>query len=331
LPAVRIVVMPDVVDRLRSSPDPTIAYRTRVEVLGEDPGGPELVALRQSIGSTHRSLRLLHHRRSDGTIAPHPYRKWQGPHWTLVQLALTAYPKGDESLTILRDQMVEWLLAPDHLEFPRSVLYPEQPERFRRCASQEGNAVWYSVVLGIEDGRTPLLVNRLVGWTWPDGGWNCDKRREARGSSFMETLIPIRGLGLWGRTHGDQRALGAAARAAEFLLQRRLLWRVRDGEAADPRFLRIHHPIRFYDLLFALQVMAEIGKIGDVRCRDALGLLESKRLPDGGFPAEVITARTADEITTRGSFAEWGPGGKRRSNDLVTVDALAVLRAAGAA
>jgi hypothetical protein len=321
--------MPDPVGRLRASPDPTVAYRTRVEVLGEDPCLPELAALRASIASTDRSRRLLQHRRSDGTIAPHPYRKWQGPHWTLVQLALTAYPKGDESLAILRDQMVGWLLEPDHLEFPRSVAYPEQAERFRRCGSQEGNAVWYSVVLGIEDDRTALLVDRLVGWAWPDGGWNCDKRPEARGSSFMETLIPVRGLGLWGRVHGDQRALDAAERAAEFLLQRRLLWRLRDGLPCDPRFLRIHHPIRFYDLLFALQVMAEIGKIGDPRCGDALTLLERKRLPDGGFPAEVMTARTSDEVTSRGSYADWGPGGTRRSNDLVTVDALSVLHAAG--
>jgi hypothetical protein len=41
------------------------------------------------------------------------------------------------------------------------------------------------------------------------------------------------------------------------------------------------------------------------------------------------TARTVEGIATRGSFADWGPGGRTRSNDLVTVDALTVLAAAG--
>jgi hypothetical protein len=57
--------------------------------------------------------------------------------------------------------------------------------------------------------------------------------------------------------------------------------------------------------------------------------LEAKRLADGGFPAEVRTARTIQMITTRGTFAQWGPTGKTRRNDLVTVDALRVLHAAG--
>ena len=49
----------------------------------------------------------------------------------------------------------------------------------------------------LADGRTDELVNRLLKWQWPDGGWNCDKRPEADSSSFMETLIPLRALALY--------------------------------------------------------------------------------------------------------------------------------------
>lgn len=35
---------------------------------------------------------------------------------------------------------------------------------------------------------------------------------------------------------------------------------------------RIHHPIQFFDVLFALQVMADLGRLGEPRCSDALGL-----------------------------------------------------------
>jgi hypothetical protein len=87
----------------------------------------------------------------------------------------------------------------------------------------------------------------------------------------------------------------------------------------------IHYPIQFFDVLFALQVMTDLGRLGDPRCADALALLEAKRLPDGGFPLEALTTITADEVVSRGSYAGWGPSGLRRSNPLVTLAALDVL------
>jgi hypothetical protein len=194
----------------------------------------------------------------------------------------------------------------------------------------EGNAIWSQLALGIVDAeRAPLLVNRLVAFQWPDGGWNCDKRPGARTSSVQETLLPLRGLFHWHRATADPRALRATKRAAEFLLARRLLWRKRDGALITPEWGgpvdRIHYPIRFYDLLSALLVMAEMGLVRDRRCRDALDLLESKRLADGTFPVEWTNVTKADRIRSRGTFADWGGLRRTRGNPLVTVDALYVL------
>jgi hypothetical protein len=104
---------------------------------------------------------------------------------------------------------------------------------------------------------------------------------------------------------------------------------LRDGQIIHPAWggdiTRIHFPIQFYDVLFVLQVMVEIGKIDDPRCAEALGLLASKRLPDGGFPAELMNCKTSTRLITRGSYAEWGSRGKMTSNPLVTIDALHVL------
>ncbi|WP_197024603.1 hypothetical protein [Cellulomonas sp. KRMCY2] len=74
--------------------------------------------------------------------------------------------------------------------------------------------------------------------------------------------------------------------------------------------------------------MAELGRIGDPRCADALAPLESKLLPDGGFPPEVPNAPVADRVVSRHSYAEWGPSGRFRSNPLVSLAALGVLKAA---
>jgi hypothetical protein len=270
----------------------------------------------------------------EGKAYCHAYRKWQGPHWTLVGLAMIGHPAGDDSLRPLMASVEEWLFARQHVSPPSTTTLPGQEDRVRRCASQEGNAIWYAVTLGLETERTIELVDRLVDCQWPDGGWNCDRRPQARTSSFQETAIPARGLWAYGKRRGYEPALLAAHRAAELMLSRHLLWRQRDGALIGPdwggRFDLIHLPIQFYDLLFALQVMAEIGRIGDPRCLDALALLESKRLPDGEFPLEYRNATTSDRVISRGTFADWGPAGQTRSNPLATEFAQAVLSKARA-
>lgn len=326
------VAVESTVESLVRSRNPVVAHRARRLLRGDDPADPEMVSLRRRIRRGEMARRLLGHREKDGTIHTNPYKKWQGPHWTLYSLAQIDYPPGDESLVPMRDQVYDWLLAPEHMQFPRSLLIPGQEDRVRRCGSQEGNAIWYSILLGLVDDRTRIFVDRLIELQWPDGGWNCDKRPEARCSSVMETLIPIRALVMYGRLFNCRPAVRCAGRAAEFLLERRLLYRRRGGELIRLSWggdiTKIHYPMQFYDVLFALVVMREIGMIGDSRCSDAVALLAEKRLPDGGFPAEDRNCTTSDTFVSRGSFADWGPSGKRKSNPFVTIDALWVLRAA---
>jgi len=321
--------MTTIESELLRSTDPAIAFRARLLLAGENPRAAAMLSLRRKICSSKNARRILSHREKDGTSRAGPYQKWQGPHWALHSLALISYPPGDKTLIPLRDQVCEWLFSPRHFSFPHTLIIPGQEERPRRCASQEGNAVLYSMELGLEDERTEKLVDRLIDFQWPDGGWNCDRKPEARTSSFVETLIPLRALSRYGRERGHQGALAAAERAAEFLLKRRLLFRLRDGKMVRIAWggdaAKIHFPLQFYDVLFVLQVMAEIGKIADPRCREAIEILKSKQLPDGGFPLEIRNARTADRIVSRGSFADWGPSGKRRSNPFVSIEALGVL------
>jgi hypothetical protein len=317
----RSAVVDSITLQLLHNGDPTIEYKVRSLLLGEAEGSRAMRLLRERIPRSRMARSLLappsSDRTHDGRIDQHPYRKWQGPHWTLCSLAQICYPPGDESLLPIRDQVYDWLLEPAHLRYRQSLLIPGQEDRFRRCASQEGNAIWYSILLGIDDLRTRELVQRLIAWQWPDGGWNCDKRPEARTSSVIETLIPLRALWLASLRYSDAlgaRAARAAERAAEFLLARSLFRRLRDGAQITKDFALIQYPIQFYDILSALQVMTEIGRIRDERCREALAILRSKRLPDGGFPLEKPNARTSASIITRGTHADWGPSGKRRMN-----------------
>ena len=282
--------------------------------------GPPDAAMRSRMSSD-----LLGHRLPDGTVDAGPYKKWQGPHWTLYSLAAIGHPRGDASLGPMLQQVHRWLFSREHARPPSTTVLPGQADRVRSCASMEGNAIWYSLRLGLADESTDVLAMRIMARQWPDGGWNCDRRPQARSSSVQETLLPLRGLGLYaasGRVHAAQ-AAGTVDRAAEFLLARRLLAAtgepIRPDWGGDP--LLIHHPIAFYDVLHALLVMAEIGRIHDPRCADALAVLAAKQRPDGGFPAELRTATTAKAFVSRGTFADWGPMGRRRSNPLVSAAA----------
>ena len=202
--------------------------------------------------------------------------------------------------------------------------------RHRRCASQQSNALFSVLTLGLADARAQDLVERLLHWQWPDGGWNCDREPGASHSSFMESILPLRALALVARETGDPKAGRAAKRAAEIFLKRRLFRRQRDGAVIRPEFALLHYPLYWhYDVLHGLKVMAEAGLIGDPRCQEALDLLESKRLPDGGWPAEKRFYRSSRRSGGGAELVDWGGASKRRANEWVTVDALGVLCAAG--
>ena len=150
-------------------------------------------------------------------------------------------------------------------------------------------------------------------------------------SSFMETLIPLRALVLHAKLTGNGASKVAAERAAEVFLKPRLYKRQRDGSAMSDDFITLHYPCYWhYDILFGLKVMAEAGFIGDKRCHDALDVLESRRLPDGGFPAEKRFYRIMGKLTSGPpSLVDWGVTGNKRMNKFVTADALCVLKESG--
>ncbi len=109
-----------------------------------------------------------------------------------------------------------------------------------------------------------------------------------------------------------------------------------DGQVIDLCFIALHYPYFWrYTIVHALVGMSEQGLAGDPRCADALDLLESKRLPDGGFAAERKYYRVARGAVAGGtglSAVDWGPAGqsgRRAMNELLTADALGVLRHAG--
>jgi hypothetical protein len=306
-----------VLSHLLAADEPSIRWKARTTILSEC-AAPDLL---EEIRSSARVAALLSDRKDDGSIPFHPYAKWRGAHWVLAALAELGYPPGDQSLVPLREQVLAWLFSDAYVK----RWLPLRHGLCRLHASQDANAIWYLLKLRLADDRVEQLAKRLLDAQWPDGGWNCDPRPDAHVSSFEETLIPLRALALFAADKASLKARRAADRAAEIFLSRRLYCRKSDARPISDRFLKLAFPPYWhYDILFCLRVLAEAGYLDDERCGDALDLLEAKRLPDGGFAADTRYYRSTT-ARSNASLVDWGGTSRRRSNDWVTVEAMAVL------
>jgi hypothetical protein len=322
--------MRTIVDALVASDEPSVRWKVRTGVLDEDPESRAIVRLRDEIRRSPRVRSLLER------VAGASYRKWSGGHWVLITLADIGYPAGDPDLEPLADRVMQtWLAHRYYAEFETSASPYKNPGvplmdgRYRRCGSQHGGALLAAVTLGVQPAATDRLVERLVHWQWPDGGWNCSRRLAATSSSVYETLLPMRGLAAYADSCGDRFARRASEQAAEVLLTRRVLYRRTTGTLIRNEWAKLHYPSYwYYDVLAAAKGLAEAGLLSDDRCQDGLDLLESKRLPDGGWAAEG-KYYNAPGARGQAEIVDWGGASARKTNAWVTADALAVLHAAG--
>lgn len=307
--------MTDAVRWLLDSAEPAVRYRTLTELLRRPEDDAEVMAARSAIPAGPKVQALL---TDIGPAGTRPYRKWTGCHWRLVSLADLRYPAGDERLRPAVDAELDWATR---------LRVSWVAQRGRRCASQEGNAIGACCRLGFcADERIAVLVQRLAECQWPDGGWNCDRRPEARHSSFHETISPLWGLSEYRRASGDDRVDDAIERAADMLLRAGLFRSERRREAIWPHFHRFRYPPYWhYDILFGLRVLADVGSLDDPRAEEAIDEIEQRRRPDGLWAVDGAWWRSlggdrAPEVV------DWGRSGP---NEMVTFHALRVLRLAG--
>ncbi len=307
------------IDWLLASKEPAIRRLVRRDLLGETAPDDSADALKGSIVRT-----LLDGQQPDGGFGVGAYGKWTGAHWRLVSLVELGVPPGEPRAVAAAETVLDWLTGASH----RSNV-PVIRGLARRCGSQEGNALAVACRLGMaDDERVHQLATSLIGWQWPDGGWNCDRRPEAHRSSFHETLPPIWGLHEYAAAASDSGAAKAARRGAELLLEHEMFRALSTGEPIHPEFMTLHWPPYWhYDVLQGLVVLARMRLAGDPRAAAGIDLLRRRRHADGRW---------------RASSRWWKPpGGTRaaeavdwRTDDsgdrMVTLRALTVLRAARA-
>lgn len=334
-----------IIDLLLKSDEPSLKFKTKVFLLNENPESSENKKLQSDIKNSPRVKKLLSNRNASGELEPvnDPYQKWFGAHWVLVHLAELCYPQNDKALFPLRDQIYDLWLSDymfktvnygNKMPTQKGEGVPVINGKARRCVSQQGNALFSTLSLGIADERSENLLELILKWQWPDGGWNCDKNPEAKVSSFKESLIPLRGLAKYLKLKKHKKASEALVKASELFLKRNLFRKLSDGKVIRPEFLKLHYPCYWqYDILFALKVMDEAGFLKDERCSEALDILESKQLKTGGWRTggKFYKLENSNEFPPKINHekVDWDTGGNSKMNEWVTLDALNVLKNAG--
>lgn len=302
---------------LLESDEPGVRLRTRRDILGDG----------AAVEPTETSAKvdaLLAGQQPDGGFGVGPYKKYGGAHWRLISLVELEIPAEHPPAVAAANTVFDWLTSERHIAGVEVI-----DGLTRRCASQEGNALAVAVRLGLaDDPRARRLAESLIGWQWPDGGWNCDRRASGRRSSFHETLPPAWGLHAYATATGKTEASVAAQRAAELLLSHRVFRRGGTGDPIHPSWMALHYPPYWhYDVLQALLILSRMGLAADSRCDDALDHLERRRLDDGRWkPGGYWWHRPGSSEQGNVEVVDWG---RSAPNEMITLNALTALTAAG--
>jgi hypothetical protein len=254
----------------------------------------------------------------------------------LVELAI---PPGELRAVAAANWLLDWIL-----DLPRySRRAPIIDGLPRVCTNLEGAALVAGSRLGMAaDPRVRRMAEALLDWQWPDGGWNCHRNASGRRSNFHESIITAWGLHEYAQATGDTAAAAAADRTAELYLEHRLFHSLGTGtpsrhrphppaagEVINTRWLKLGYPSYWhYDILSVLLFLARIGRISDPRAGDAVDLLERKRRPDGLWAADrQWWTPPESRFAHQHEVVDWGLKGQ--PSEMITLNALRILRAAG--
>jgi hypothetical protein len=165
------------------------------------------------------------------------------------------------------------------------------------------------------------IVDRLLTEQMADGGWNCEQENGSTRGSFDTTINVLEGLLEYERSTGvDGDVTAARRRGEDYLLERRLLHRLSNGEIGQERWLDIGFPYSWpYDVVRVLDFMRQARPEPDERMAEALDIVESKRDANSRWPLDHAyhDASLVDFGEAEGKPSRW-----------ITLRALRILRCA---
>jgi hypothetical protein len=265
----------NVIDWLLDS-DPAIRWQVMRDLL--DAPADEVAAERARVAHTGWGAEILASQEADG--------RWNGgtffPEWISTTDALhTLYLFGLDPASDAAKRAIAPVHEAARWEYDTNLRFWEG--EVEPCIN--GRVVAIGAYFG-QDVRG--IVERLLNDQMADGGWNCEQERGSTRGSFDSTLNVLEGLLEYERSTGANGDVSAARRRGEeYLLERRLLRRLSDGEIGQKRWLYIGFPNKWlYDVARVLDYFRVARPEPDERMSEALDILESKRDASGRWPLD---------------------------------------------
>lgn len=124
-----------------------------------------------------------------------------------------------------------------------------------------------------------------------DGGWNCEWVEGSTRSSFHSTLNSLKGLLYYETAIGDDTVCEVRRTGEAYLLERRLMRRLSDGELVGPWVTGFAYPFRwFYSVLKAVDYFRDAAlhenRAPDPRLAESVEAIRRARRPDGTWLQE---------------------------------------------
>lgn len=267
-----VITDSNTLDWLRDA-DPAIRWQVLRDLT--DTSREDIAAERARVADEGWGARLLSLQGDDGNWGGGDYTpKWTSTTYTLLLLRHLGIDPGDPRVRAATD------LVQEKIRMGRKDL-PFFEYLGETCISGMTLAL-NSYFRKAEGARVDWFLEEQK----EDGGWNCDMK--SKRSSFNTTISVLEGLLEYERAvGGDRKVADARSRAQEHLLERRLMYRLSDGELINKRWLLMSFPPRwFYDVLRALDYLADAGGEPDERCAEAVEILHSKQRKDGTWPLQ---------------------------------------------
>jgi hypothetical protein len=143
-----------------------------------------------------------------------------------------------------------------------------------------------------EDVRS--VIDRLLGESLDDGGWNCEAQNGSTRSSFNTTICVLEALLEYELTFGAKSEITEARRRGEaYMLERHLFRRKSTGEVIEQDhkggnvWAKFAFPTWWhYDILRGLEYFRH-ADVRDERLSEAVEMVASRRQPDGRWLLDV--------------------------------------------
>jgi hypothetical protein len=163
----------------------------------------------------------------------------------------------------------------------------------------------------IEDDRINRMVEYIISKQMLDKGWNCERYRGARHSSFHTTISILEGLWEYEKESPNSDLVKSIREkqeeGIEFLLKHHLYKSNTNWKTVDPKMIKLSFPPHWhFDIMRCLDYFQEKNIKKDKRMTDAIDLLIKKQTPEGFWKREIkYPAKVFFEMEKVGKESRW--------------------------